>query len=181
MSITACGAASTPPPAAFFASATGRIAWPTGSARCAIGRGGAIEAADKREGDGATPLGCWPFRRVFFRADRLAAPATRLSAIAIQPDMGWCDDPGSPHYNCLVALPFLASHERMWREDSLYDVVVELGYNDDPAVPGLGSAIFLHVATPDFGPTEGCVATDRDSLLALLAAAAPGDWLCVTR
>jgi L,D-peptidoglycan transpeptidase YkuD (ErfK/YbiS/YcfS/YnhG family) len=169
-----------PHPPAFHASAGGRIAWPGGTARCVVGRSGVTESASKREGDGATPLGCWPFRRVFYRPDRIAAPTTRLDLRALRPDMGWCDDPASPDYNRLVALPFRASHEHLWRADGLYDVVVELGYNDDPVVPGRGSAIFLHVAAPDFGATAGCVATDLASLLELVAAASPGDALCIT-
>src|SRR3546814_5636749 len=84
------------------------------------------------------------------------------------------DLPADPlHYNRLVRLPFAASHERMWRDDGLYDLVVEIGYNDMPPVPGLGSAIFLHLARPDWGPTDGCVALARDDLLAVLAASGP--------
>lgn len=181
MSTSAAGSSPSTAHPAFRATAAGRIAWPGGSARCALGRGGVIDASEKREGDGATPLGCWAFRRVFYRPDRLGAPTTRLSRLAIRPDMGWCDDPDSPDYNRLVALPFPASHEQMWRADGLYDVVVELGYNDDPVVKGGGSAIFLHVAAPDFTPTEGCVACARDDLIELLAAAKPGDALRVMR
>ena len=142
-----------------------------------FGRSGLIAADMKREGDGATPKGAWAMRRVFYRPDRGPAPASDLPVIAIAPDMGWCDDPGSPAYNTLVALPLAASHERMSRDDQLYDLVVELGYNDAPVVAGRGSAIFLHVAAPDWTPTEGCVATDIDSLRELVAAARPGDAL----
>lgn len=71
------------------------------------------------------------------------------------------------------AVAFASSHERLWRDDALYDLVVELGYNDAPPVPGLGSAIFLHLERPDGGPTEGCVALQRDDLLAILVAVGP--------
>lgn len=135
--------------------------------RCALGRGGV--RTDKREGDGATPAGRFPLRRVLYRADRLAAPETALPRAAIAGDDGWCDDPADPAYNRPVKRPYAASHERMWREDALYDVVVVLGHNDDPPVPGLGSAVFLHVARADYGPTEGCVAMARDDLLDLLS------------
>ena len=135
--------------------------------RCALGKGGV--RSDKREGDGATPVGQFALRQLFYRPDRLSAPACLLSRSAIRPQDGWCDDPAHPDYNRLVVLPHPGRCESMWREDGCYDLVVPLGYNDDPPVPGLGSAIFLHVARPGFAPTEGCVALDRDDLLTLLA------------
>jgi len=134
---------------------------------------------DKSEGDGATPVGCFPLRLVFYRADRMGAPTTNLPVTAIAPDDGWCDDPGHRLYNRPVKLPFEASHERLWRDDGIYDVIVVLGHNDDPPRPGLGSAIFLHLARPDFAPTEGCVALARQDLLDLLRRCRPGDRLCV--
>lgn len=149
--------------------------------RCALGPAGVIAAADKREGDGATPLGVWPIRRVLYRPDRGAAPATALPMAPIAPDDGWCDAPDDPAYNRPVALPYPASAERMWREDELYDIVVILGHNDDPPVPGMGSAIFLHCAKPGYPPTQGCVALARADLEALLALAGPGDVLAVVR
>jgi L,D-peptidoglycan transpeptidase YkuD (ErfK/YbiS/YcfS/YnhG family) len=165
----------------FEATAGGNLQWPGGNARCVLGRSGVIEATDKREGDGATPLGVWPLRRIFFRPDRHTVPSTRLPVEALNPNLGWCDDPSSPDYNRLVAMPFTASHENLWRDDHLYDVMVELGYNDQPVVAGRGSAIFLHVAAPGLTPTEGCVATDLSSLIALIAQAAPGDRLAIVR
>lgn len=138
--------------------------------RCALGKGGCKPEADKREGDGATPFGRYPLRQVLYRPDRLTAPKTRLPLRALQPDDGWCDDPQDAAYNRPVTLPYAASHERMWREDHLYDIVVVLGHNDDPPIPGLGSAIFLHVAKPDYAGTEGCVALALPDLLALLEA-----------
>lgn len=135
---------------------------------CALGRAGV--RANKREGDGATPSGTFALRRLWYRADRLDAPLTRgLPVREIQREDGWCDDPESAEYNRPVTLPHPARHERLWRDDALYDVVVELGYNDGPIVPGAGSAIFLHVAQADYGPTEGCVAVARGDLLRLLA------------
>ncbi|MFN4311957.1 MAG: L,D-transpeptidase [Ferrovibrio sp.] len=141
--------------------------------RCALGKGGCKPEADKREGDGATPLGRYALRQVYYRVDRLAAPDTRLPLQALTPQDGWCDDPGDPAYNRHVVLPFAASHEKLWREDSVYDVIVVLGHNDDPPVPGMGSAIFLHVARADYSGTEGCVALALSDLLALLAVLPP--------
>jgi L,D-peptidoglycan transpeptidase YkuD (ErfK/YbiS/YcfS/YnhG family) len=158
-------------------SADGRLTWDTGRAVCALGRSGIRH--DKREGDGATPVGSFTVKRVFYRPDRLAAPATGLPRQALDPAMGWCDDPGHADYNRLVRLPHAASCERMWRDDGVYDVVVELGHNDDPPRPGMGSAIFLHVAKPDYAATEGCVALALGDLLSLLAACHPGDRLTV--
>jgi L,D-peptidoglycan transpeptidase YkuD (ErfK/YbiS/YcfS/YnhG family) len=153
----------------------GRFVFEGKEVRCALGKGGVQAAADKREGDGASPVGVWPIRRVLYRPDRLEPPVTALPVAPISPDDGWCDDPADPAYNQPVRLPHAASHERMWREDGLYDLVVVLGHNDDPPVPDLGSAIFLHCAREDHGPTEGCVALAKMDVLAFLAAARPGD------
>ncbi len=144
---------------------------------CALGREGVCAAAEKREGDGRTPAGLWPIRRLLWRPDRRPAPVSAIPAAAIGPDDGWCDDPHARDYNRPVRLPSPARAERLWREDGLYDVIVILGYNDDPVVPGAGSAIFLHLASPGLGPTEGCIALGADDLEALLALAAPGDAL----
>ncbi|MBB4268046.1 L,D-transpeptidase family protein [Roseospira visakhapatnamensis] len=147
---------------------------------CALGRAGVVPAAVKREGDGGTPAGVWPLRRLFYRADRLiAAPSVGVSGLSVTPltpALGWCDDPTHHDYNHLVTLPHPAGYERLWRDDGLYDVIVVLGHNDDPPDPGRGSAIFLHAALPDPGarhglrPTAGCVAVPLADLLEVLAA-----------
>ena len=147
----------------------GRLVFQGQNLRCALGRGGVVAAERKREGDGATPAGLLTLRRLFYRADRGPIPRTILPRVPITRDDGWCDDPDHAAYNRLVRLPFEASHEHMWRDDALYDVVAELGWNDAPVVRWHGSAIFLHLARADFGPTEGCVALARADLLALLA------------
>jgi len=159
--------------------ARGRLQIPgVGDRLCALGRSGV--RADKREGDGVTPAGTWPLRGVWYRADRLSdPPPTVLPLRAIVATDGWCDDPSSPDYNRPVNLPHAARHERLWRHDALYDVVVELGYNDDPPVAGRGSAIFLHVAHTDFAPTEGCVALARADLLEFVRLCRRGDTLQV--
>ena len=167
--------------AAFIADASGQLQWPGHTVRCALGRSGVTPASAKREGDGASPIGIWPMRQVLWRADRIAAPATRLPMVELIPEAGWCDAPDDPFYNRPVLLPYAASHEKLWREDHLYDLIVELGYNDDPVIPGNGSAIFLHVAQPDYSPTEGCVACALPDLLALLADAKPGDAIEIRR
>lgn len=135
--------------------------------RCAIGSGGVRR--DKREGDGATPVGVWPLREVLYRPDRIAKPSTKLPVRTLKPDDGWCDAPGDPRYNTNVELPYPASAERLWRRDRLYDLIVVVGYNDAPVVPGLGSAIFLHIARSGYLPTAGCVAFSRPNLLRILS------------
>jgi len=141
--------------------------------RCALGKAGI--STGKREGDGATPVGCFPFRRVLFRPDRSGPPATALPVSPIAEADGWCDDPADAAYNQPVHLPFGPSHERLWRDDALYDLIVIIGHNDDPPVPFLGSAVFMHLARPDWTPTEGCIALARPDLEVLLALLAPGD------
>jgi L,D-peptidoglycan transpeptidase YkuD (ErfK/YbiS/YcfS/YnhG family) len=140
--------------------------------RAALGRGGV--RIDKREGDGATPAGELPLRRVLYRADRVRPPRCAVPVEPIAPQDGWCDDPAHPDYNRPVRLPHPARHEALWRADPLYDVLGVLGWNDDPPRRGRGSAIFLHVARPDYAPTEGCVALALPDLLAVMAAGLTG-------
>jgi len=133
---------------------------------CRIGRAGIT--ADKREGDLKTPAGIFPLRCCYYRPDRMDAPVTSLQTIPLSPGDGWCDDPADPRYNQHVTLPYAARHEKLWREDSVYDLVIPLGYNDAPTIPGLGSAIFMHLMREDGAGTEGCLALQRADLLALL-------------
>ncbi len=139
--------------------------------RCVVGAGGVRE--DKVEGDGATPVGTYPLRHLYFRNDRMVLPKVRLPARPIGEHDGWCDDPRSPAYNKLVRIPNEWSHEKMWREDGLYDLVVVVGYNDDPPEGEWGSAIFLHIARDDMSPTRGCVAFARADLLELVTLIGP--------
>lgn len=149
------------------------------SMACSIGRSGAVAAADKKEGDGATPLGSWPLRGMLLRPDRVVAPiGLTLPWRWIRPDDGWSDDVADPAYNRPVRHPHPFSAERLWREDGLYDIIVILGHNDAPPVPGAGSAIFLH-CWRDGATTEGCVALPKGDLLALLPQFAPGDALTI--
>lgn len=160
-------------------SADGSLRWAGKLYRCALGRSGIV--IDKREGDGGTPVGCFALRRVFYRPDRTVAPTTALSVQPLSPQDGWCDDPDHADYNRYVRLPHPARHERMWRDDGLYDVVVVLGHNDVPPVAGQGSAIFLHVVRDDWQPTEGCVALPLADLLEILKGCDPETRLCVAQ
>ena len=155
----------------------GRLYWSRGSAAAAVGRAGV--KADKREGDGATPAGTYPLVSVLYRNDRIAPPTSHLPVRALAPSDGWVDEPSDAQYNRLVKLPYPASAEQMWREDDLYDALVVIGYNLEPVVPAAGSAIFLHVATPDLAPTAGCVAVSKEVLLGLIALLGPGSMITI--
>ena len=143
------------------------------SVPCAIGRGGACPAEDKREGDGRTPLGRWALRTALIRPAVSLAEAPALPWRWIASEDGWSDDPADPAYNRPVMWPHTASAERMLRHDGLYDIVVTLAHNDAPPRPGAGSAIFLH-CWRDAAPTEGCVAVERRVLADWLPRLRPG-------
>ena len=149
----------------------GEATWGERRFRCAIGAGGV--SGSKREGDRATPLGCFALRRALFRPDRVDAPVTAIPVVPLEPDDGWCDDPQDHRYNRAVKRGAGVRCEALWRVDSIYDVIVVLGYNDDPVVPGCGSAIFLHLGREDYGATAGCVAMALDDLLTVLSQCEP--------
>lgn len=149
------------------AAAAGRLTWGSISVVCALGGAGC--RARKREGDAATPIGRWRLRAVFYRADRLPRPRTGLPVRALRPLDGWCDAVGDRNYNRWVRHPYPASAEKLWRSDSLYDLIVILDHNACPRIQGHGSAIFLHVADAGYRPTAGCIALQRPHLLRLLA------------
>jgi L,D-peptidoglycan transpeptidase YkuD (ErfK/YbiS/YcfS/YnhG family) len=133
---------------------------------CSLGRSGRLHL--KREGDGATPVGVWRLRRIFYRAGRMPPPRAFAGARPIRPDDGWCETVGDRNYNRLVRLPYAASHETMQRADGLYDIVVELSHNERPRVQGHGSAVFFHLRRADDGATAGCIAVSlRDMKLIL--------------
>ena len=138
---------------------------------CALGRSGTTHA--KREGDGASPVGDFGLIQGFYRADRGSRPRTLLRLVAIRRGQGWCDDPLDRRYNNPVPLPCGSSHEELWRDDHLYDVVVDIAWNRRPAIRGRGSAIFLHLARPGSDPTAGCVAVNRQMIRRLLERIGP--------
>ena len=152
--------------------------------QCLLGRQSL--SAQKREGDGTTPLGDFEFLWLLYRADRLMRPRSRLPISVIGPDHGWCDAPADRNYNRPVELPYPASTETLWRQDGLYDLIVVIGHNACPRVAGRGSAVFLHVAAPsssakEGSATEGCIALATADLLNLVALCGPGDVISVRR
>lgn len=152
--------------------------WGAGAKRCAVGHGGIGHKL--REGDTITPVGTYPMRQILYRADRITRPRAHLSLHKIAHDDGWCDAPDDAAYNRPVKRPWRASNEAMWRNDHLYDVVVVIGFNDAPVVPGKGSAIFLHVAGPDYAPTAGCVALALPDLLSALSVITPDTTIMIS-
>jgi L,D-peptidoglycan transpeptidase YkuD (ErfK/YbiS/YcfS/YnhG family) len=139
--------------------------------RCSLGTNGVTNS--KVEGDSCTPAGSFLLRQVFWRADRLPAkPDTgglQNVTSVLRPTDGWCDGPTSPEYNQQVTLPYNYSHEILWeRDENFYDLFSVIGYNDNPVVPGAGSAIFFHTTT-QYGSTAGCVALSLSDLEWVLA------------
>jgi L,D-peptidoglycan transpeptidase YkuD (ErfK/YbiS/YcfS/YnhG family) len=155
----------------------GRLIWPGGAVPAAVGRAGVVRS--KAEGDGATPAGIFPLVRAFYRADRIPPPETRLPLRPLLPSDAWVDDPTDANYNRLVSLPYPAHTEAMWLDDPVYDLVVVVGYNMAPVVPGAGSAIFLHVARPDFSPTAGCITIEKAALTGLMPLLGPHSTITI--
>ena len=144
----------------------GYIYWPSGQARAAVGAGGVLP--NKQEGDRATPAGKFSLPFGMYRPDRIDPPNTDLPMRPLRRSHAWVDDPSDPKYNQLIELPYPSHTEELWRIDGIYDLLVVVGYNMNPTQPGAGSAIFLHIARPDFSATDGCVAISRSVLLELV-------------
>jgi L,D-peptidoglycan transpeptidase YkuD (ErfK/YbiS/YcfS/YnhG family) len=151
-----------------------RRGWLTAGGRTipvALGRGGI--RANKREGDGGTPRGTFRPRQLWWRADRHPRPQTFLAVRAIGPEDAWCEDPSSRHYNQPVRRGAARSGDRLKRDDHLYDFIVEIDHNTSPRIKGGGSAVFLHLARDNFGPTAGCVSMTKSAMLRLLRQLGP--------
>ena len=133
---------------------------------CALGKGGI--SAFKREGDGATPLANMRLLYGYRRGDKGLLPNSRLGFRRTRRQDGWCDAPGDRNYNRPVSTPYPVSHEKMWLESDVYDVCIIMDWNIRPAVKGNGSAIFFHLARPNYTPTEGCIALSRRDMARLL-------------
>lgn len=130
---------------------------------CALGLNGITN--NKKEGDLSTPFGTFCFNKIYYREDKLGKLNFKIESSILRETDGWCDDPMSRLYNQYIEFPFDKSAERLYREDDIYDIICVLNYNTSPIIPGLGSAIFLHVAKPDFKGTEGCIAIEKNSLI----------------
>lgn len=137
----------------------------------ALGRGGIL--ANKREGDGGTPRGSFRPRRLWWRGDRHSRPKTLLPARIITGADAWCEDPGDRHYNQWIRRGEGESGDRLKRADQLYDFIIEIDHNTRPRIAGRGSAVFLHLARDNFGPTAGCVSMTKAAMLQLLRLIGP--------
>jgi L,D-peptidoglycan transpeptidase YkuD (ErfK/YbiS/YcfS/YnhG family) len=135
--------------------------------KCALGKTGIKK--NKLEGDKSTPFGTFNILKVYYRDDKIKKIKTNLKKIKIKKNMGWCDDSTSRFYNKQIKLPNKSKHEKLFRNDNLYNVILVLDYNISPTIKNKGSAIFLHVAKNNFAPTNGCVALKQNDLLFLLS------------
>ena len=145
--------------------------------RAVVGRGGVVPSANKLEGDGATPLGSYRIVGALLRPDRVMVPRMTLPWRWLRPWDGWSDDPLDPQYNRPVSHPHRFRAERLWRADHVYDVILATSHNSAPVVPGLGSAIFLHLARSDWAPTAGCIAVTFETMLEILPRLLPDEEL----
>ena len=132
-------------------------------AKCAIGKRGINYK--KKEGDFITPKGIYKINCILYRKDRVGKIQTKLKKIVIRKNMGWCDDPRSKRYNKIIKLPSTFSHEKLYKKENIYDIVLVLNYNMSPIIKNKGSAIFIHVAKRNYKKTEGCIAINKTHLL----------------
>ena len=135
--------------------------------RCALGKNGVKKKL--KEGDFITPKGKYKLIKIYYRPDRIKKINSPLKKVRIKKNMGWCDDVNSKYYNKQIKINDKISHERLYRKDSLYDILVVLNYNLNPIIRGKGSAIFLHVAKKNYSKTQGCIALKRNELLNLVS------------
>jgi L,D-peptidoglycan transpeptidase YkuD (ErfK/YbiS/YcfS/YnhG family) len=135
--------------------------------RCAIGKAGIKKKL--REGDNITPAGTYKLINIFYRPDRIEKLKTHIKKVKITKTMGWCDDVNSKYYNRQIELPCKLKHEKLYRKDSLYDIIGVLSYNINPIIKNKGSAIFLHIAKKNYQKTKGCIAIKKIHLIKLLS------------
>jgi L,D-peptidoglycan transpeptidase YkuD (ErfK/YbiS/YcfS/YnhG family) len=133
---------------------------------CVIGKNGLTN--DKIEGDWKTPIGTFPIRKIYTRKDKVKDFKCFYNLIEINPKMGWCDDSNDINYNKEIQLPYNSNYEKLYRDDDLYNIIVVLGYNDNPIIKEKGSAIFLHVGD-NIKYTKGCIAMKQNDLIQLLS------------
>ncbi len=144
---------------------TGYLKYKNFKFRCALGKGGIKKKV--KEGDNITPKGIFKIIKIYYRPDKINKIITSIKKIKIKKNMGWCDDPSSSYYNKQVKLPSKYNHERLYRKDNLYDLILVLNYNTNPIIKNKGSAIFLHIAKKKYQPTKGCVALKKQDLIQL--------------
>ena len=134
--------------------------------KCALGKAGIGEK--KKEGDFITPKGKYKITKVYYRADRIKKIKTNFRLYQIKKNLGWCDDPLSKNYNKLIKLPSKFGHEKLYRKDKLYDLILILNYNFKPIIKNKGSAIFIHIANKNYKKTMGCIGLKKKDLIFIL-------------
>ena len=134
--------------------------------RCALGKAGI--GKKKIEGDSITPRGKFNIVKIYYRSDRVKKISSKYRLIKISKNMGWCDDPNSKSYNQLINLPTKYTHEKLYRRDNVYDLLIVLNYNMRPIFKNKGSAIFIHIARQNYKKTSGCVAIKKPHLIKLI-------------
>ena len=132
--------------------------------RCSIGQNGI--KIKKYEGDKTTPKGTFSIGRLYYRADRVKKPVTKISTKIIKKNMGWCNDPDSIYYNKEIKTNKKVKHEILFRKDNSYDYLIVINYNTKKIIPHKGSAIFIHL-TKNYKKTDGCVAMKKNNFLVL--------------
>jgi L,D-peptidoglycan transpeptidase YkuD (ErfK/YbiS/YcfS/YnhG family) len=133
--------------------------------RCSLGKSG---IGEKRiEGDNITPQGTYSVTRIYYRDDKIKKIKSKIKLFKIKKNFGWCDQPNTKYYNKLIQLPSKLGHEKLYRRDDIYDVILVLNFNMKPTIQYKGSAIFIHVARKKFPSTKGCVAISKKNLLYL--------------
>ena len=133
--------------------------------RCVVGKKGVSEK--KKEGDFCTPKGSFKLKTVYYRPDRIKKIKTKLNTKKIQQSMGWCNDPLNEKYNSLIKINGKIRHEKLYRRDNKYDILLVIDYNLRKPIPFKGSAIFIHL-TKNFKSTAGCIALNKKDFLILL-------------
>jgi len=135
--------------------------------RCALGKGGVKKKII--EGDNITPKGIFKIIKIYYRPDKIKKIKTLIKKIKIKKNMGWCDDPNSDFYNKQIKLPTKLSHEKLYRNDNLYDLIAVLNYNTNPIIKNKGSAIFMHIGKDSYKKTKGCIALKREHLITIIS------------
>ena len=134
--------------------------------KCSIGKSGIVKF--KKEGDLTTPKGTFKLGSIYYRKDRNKYFKSKLKTKIIKKNMGWCDDIKSSKYNREISFPFKYSAEKLYRNDKIYDIFINIKYNNSPIIKGKGSAIFLHLTDKKYKKTKGCIAIIKKDFLKIL-------------
>jgi L,D-peptidoglycan transpeptidase YkuD (ErfK/YbiS/YcfS/YnhG family) len=149
-----------------FISKSGYLKYKNLTFKCAFGKAGV--GNKKKEGDNITPKGTYKVIKIYYRKDRIKKLISQIRPIQIKKNMGWCDDPKCKKYNRLIILPNQFSHEKLYRKDNIYDLILVLNYNIKPTIKNKGSAIFIHVAKKKYERTAGCITLKKNNLIKLI-------------